>query len=188
MGSVDDAEQARRERFTAIYRANYHRLLGYALRRTSEDVAPDVVAEVFVVAWRRLDELPEGDATRLWLYGAARRVVANHERARRRRERLAERARLERPSEVEPGAAGAAAAAFARLGVEERELLALVAWEGLHAGEIAQVYGCSRNAARIRLYRARRRFTRELARARPTEHLAPERALGIGLAEMEESL
>jgi hypothetical protein len=51
VGSVADqaAEHARRERFTAIYQANYHRLLGYALRRTSEDAAADIVAEVFLV-------------------------------------------------------------------------------------------------------------------------------------------
>jgi len=195
VGSVADraAEHARHERFTAIYQANYHRLLGYALRRTSEDAAADVVAEVFLIAWRRLEDVPDEDAARLWLYGAARRVVANQERSRRRRERLSDRIRREWTAEVEPPATGPnadpAAAAFERLRRDERELLALVAWEGLDAGEVAQVCGCSRNAARIRLYRARRHFTRELARARPTEHLAPERALGVGtLAETEEPL
>jgi RNA polymerase sigma-70 factor (ECF subfamily) len=193
VGSVDDpaAERAHRERFTAIYRSNYHRLLGYALRRTSEDAAHDVVAEVFLVAWRRLEEVPEGDAARLWLYGTARRVVANQERALRRRERLSERIRRERAPDVAPvaGADVDAAAAFARLRPDERELLALVAWEGLDAGEVAHVCGCSRNAARIRLYRARRHFAHELARARPSEQLAPERALGLGaLAETEDRL
>ena len=57
-----------------------------------------------------------------------------------------------------------AACAFARLRFDDRELLALVAWEGLDAGQVAQVYGCSRNAARIRIHRARRRFARELER------------------------
>jgi RNA polymerase sigma factor (sigma-70 family) len=159
---------AQRDRFQAIYEANYHRILGYVLRRADRDDAADAVAETFLVAWRRLDDVPEGHAARLWLYGTARRVLANQRRARRRRERLAERVRSQgQESEPSPAdtALDSAAAAFARLPPADRELLALVAWEGLDAGEIAQVFGCSRNAARIRLHRARRRFARELDRA-----------------------
>jgi RNA polymerase sigma factor (sigma-70 family) len=160
---------AQRERFQALYEANYHRVLGYALRRADRDDAADVVAETFLVAWRRLDELPDGDAARLWLYGTARRVLANQRRSQRRRERLAERVRSHIVHETEPGPAdahlGPAVVALARLRPDDRELLALMAWEGLDAGEIAQVLGCSRNAARIRLHRARRRFARELDRA-----------------------
>jgi len=56
---VPSTADAHRERFTAIYEANYHRILGYALRRTSRDDTADVVAETFLVAWRRLgDVLP----------------------------------------------------------------------------------------------------------------------------------
>lgn len=158
---------ARRDRFEAIYEANYHRVLGYALRRATHDDAADVVAETFLVAWRRLEDVPDGDAARLWLYGTARRVFANQQRGRRRRERLSERIRTdlipEESAAVEPDV-NVAATAFARLGQNEREVLALVAWEGLDAGQIAQVFGCSRNAARIRIHRARRRFARELAR------------------------
>jgi RNA polymerase sigma-70 factor, ECF subfamily len=159
---------ARSDRFHAIYEANYQRVLGYALRRTHRDDAADVVAETFLVAWRRLDEVPVGDAARLWLYGTARRALANQQRSRRRRERLSERVRGEFVHETDQALAdpgtSIAAVAFARLRADERELLGLVAWEGLDAGEIAQVCGCSRNAARIRLHRARRRFARELAR------------------------
>jgi RNA polymerase sigma-70 factor (ECF subfamily) len=157
---------ARHDRFRAVYEANYHRVLGYAVRRVGRDDAADVVAETFLVAWRRLDDLPDGDAARLWLYGTARRVLANQRRAARRRDRLSERVRAERVVPVEPTAPrgpNPAAAAFARLRPDDRELLALLAWEKLDAGEIAEVFGCSRNAARIRVHRARRRFARELA-------------------------
>ncbi len=158
----------RRDRFQAIYEAHYHRVLGYALRRTGREDAADVVAETFLVAWRRIGDVPEGDAARLWLYGIARRVLANQTRAAHRRERLAERIRANLVPEIEPVRAnpelGAAAAAFEALRADDRELLALVAWEGLDGEEIAQVLGCSRNAARIRVHRARRRFARELAR------------------------
>ena len=89
-----------------------------------------------------------------------------------------------------------AAVAFAKLRVDERELLALVAWEELDVGEIAQVYTCSRNAARIRLHRARRRFARELARlgVSPKQntaagHVTPASRQGVGaLVEKEEPL
>jgi RNA polymerase sigma factor (sigma-70 family) len=166
--SDQSAESARRDHFEKLFAENYHRILGYALRRTSRDDAADIVAETFLVAWRRVDEVPDRGTALLWLYGTARRVLANQERAARRRERLAERARADASRKVEPGllegAENLAALAFARLPAAERELLALVAWEGLDAGEIAQIYACSRNAARIRLHRARRRFARELAR------------------------
>lgn len=159
----------RRDRFRAIYEANYHRILGYALRRAGREDAHDVVGETFLVAWRRLEEVPEGEEALLWLYGTARRVLANQRRAVRRRDRLAARLRAERATDVPVAAShpdlNTAAAAFARLRPGDRELLALVAWEGLDAGQIGQVCGCSPNAARIRVHRARRRFARELWQA-----------------------
>jgi RNA polymerase sigma-70 factor (ECF subfamily) len=165
-----DVSSARRDRFQALYEDNYHRVLGYALRRVDRDDAADVVAETFLVAWRRLDELPPGEQARLWLYGTARRVLANQQRAQRRRDRLTERIRAEPAEQVQPASPtpelNRAGVAFAHLRPEDREVLALVAWEGLDAGEVAHVLGCSRNAARIRVHRARRRFARELARVR----------------------
>jgi RNA polymerase sigma factor (sigma-70 family) len=159
---------ARGERFRAIYEANYHRILGYALRRASEEDAADVVADTFLVAWRRLDAVPEGEAARLWLYGVARRMLANQQRGRRRHDRLSARVLAARDEGFEPPPVAVepspAAAAFARLRPDDREVLALLAWEGLDAGEIGSVLGCSRNAARIRIHRARRRFALELER------------------------
>ena len=161
-------ERSRRDRFAALYEENYHLILGYALRRAGGDEAADVVAETFLVAWRRLEEIPTGKEARLWLYGVARRVIANHARGQRRRERLVERVGADFIASTEAApvtsVASAAAIAFGRLRPDERELLALVAWEGLDAGEIASVCKCSRNAVRIRFYRARRRFVRELER------------------------
>src|SRR5580704_6064903 len=80
-GSAD-----RRRRFETIYAANCGPILGYVLRRTRNgDDAADVVAETFLTAWRRLDDVPPGDQARLWLYGVARRVLANHQRGERRK-------------------------------------------------------------------------------------------------------
>lgn len=125
-----------------------------------------MIAETFLVAWRRLDEVPEGEEARLWLYGVARRALANQRRGEHRRTALAERLRSElaiasvayepesRLSEV--------MAALARLPEDERELLKLEGWEGLDSLQIATILGISQNAVRIRLHRARRRLAREL--------------------------
>jgi RNA polymerase sigma factor (sigma-70 family) len=172
-------DDERRARFRALYEANYEPILGYALRRTQGADALDVVSETFLVAWRRLPRVPAGDEARLWLYGTARRVLANHERAERRRARLGgrlvdEAATAAHAAPEQP--TGSVGAAFARLRSADRELLGLVAWEGLDAREIALVVGCSRNAARIRLHRARRRFAQALEQEE--EHVKRDRTDG----------
>lgn len=152
-----------------MYTAHRVPLLGYALRRTDNtDDAADVLAETFLAAWRRLDEVPGGEEARLWLYGTARRVLANHRRGERRRLALADRLRTDlavtyRQADHDGGAADLAAA-FRRIPRADQDVLALAGWEGLDPGQIASVIGCSRNAARIRLHRARRRLAAELDR------------------------
>nr|WP_243711221.1 sigma-70 family RNA polymerase sigma factor [Actinomadura sp. KC216] len=155
-----------------MYTANRARILGYALRRTADPQdAADVLAETFLTAWRRLDDVPPGDQARLWLYGVARRILANHHRGERRRSALAAdlgsrlRAGLVDHLAAPDRDLADVAAAFRNLPEPDRELLSLVGWEGLDHGEIAAVLGCSRNAVRIRLHRARRRFARALERA-----------------------
>ena len=163
----EDAD--RRDRFRAIYEANYHRILGYALRRCAgPDEAADVVAETFLVAWQRLDGVRR-DEELLWLYGVARRVLANQRRGEGRRRQLGERLRDElrrvAPSPFVPGRddeLGEVVAALAGLSDRDREVITLAAWEGLDGGELAAVLGCSTNAAKIRLHRARRQLARRL--------------------------
>lgn len=156
----------RENRFTALYDAHYHRILGYARRRCATDDAFDVVAETFTVAWRRLDTVPQGEHAVYWLYATARRVLANHRRGERRRASLIDALESEplpttgnHPSTE----AKSLAAALAQLREDDRELLLLVAWEGLEPTAIAEVVRCSPNAARIRVHRARRRFAHALA-------------------------
>jgi RNA polymerase sigma-70 factor (ECF subfamily) len=159
--------------FQRVYAAHYDLILAYALRRTqTPDDAADVVAETFLTAWRRQDQAPDGDATRLWLYGIARRVTANHQRGRRRQERLAARLRAQPVTadgtDPEEGAIelrGSVMEAFERLRPADREILTLVAAEDLSPGAVARVLGCTQVAARVRLHRARVRFTRELRAA-----------------------
>ena len=177
----------RRQRFETVYAANHGPVLGYVLRRTaSPDDAADVIAETFLTAWRRLDDVPPGDAGRLWLYGVARRVLANYHRGERRRSALAERLRADLAAAPPPpqftGELACIARAFRRLPEADRELLALAGWEGLDAGQIAVTLGCSRNAARIRLHRARRRIAAELAMDADRQQAGPAPAVEGDLA------
>jgi RNA polymerase sigma factor (sigma-70 family) len=169
----------RRRRFDELYAANHRQVLGYLLRRTDvTDDAADVFAETFLIAWRRLDELPAGEQARMWLYGTARRTLANYRRGERRRGALAERLRADLAVRYQPpafeGELAEISSAFGRLPESDRELLSLVAWEGLDPGQIAVVLGCSRNAARIRLHRARRKLADELGRGQQQETTPPQ--------------
>ncbi|WP_242908059.1 RNA polymerase sigma factor [Actinomadura terrae] len=160
----------RSARFEELYEAHLGHVTGYVRRRTGDaDDAADVIAETFLVAWRRLDDVPPGDEARFYLYGVARRTLANLHRGQRRRRDLTTRigqqlaadlasAPAPEPDRPEIGAA------FRALPDGDRELLGLASWEGLDNGQIATVLGVSRNAVRVRLHRARRRFTRELER------------------------
>jgi RNA polymerase sigma factor (sigma-70 family) len=120
----------------------------------------DAVADVFLTAWRRLDDVPRGDAARVWLYATARRVLANQRRSSRRRAALAERMALtvSPDSPPEDSEEPLVHEALRRLGPLDREVLLLSEWEGLSPARIASVLRCTKVTARGRLHRARRRF------------------------------
>jgi RNA polymerase sigma factor (sigma-70 family) len=157
------------DRFSRLFADTERELLAYALRRVdrAEDAA-DVVAETFLVAWRRLDAVPRGDSARLWLYGVARRQLANQRRGQLRRSRLADRLRAELPAAVaaarspEDHRVGAVLAALDRLEEEDREILRLTSWEGLTPSEIATVLRVPGVTVRSRLHRARKRLRLEV--------------------------
>jgi RNA polymerase sigma factor (sigma-70 family) len=180
-----ESEQTRR--FDALFAAYSPDIVAYCRwRAPSASDAQDAVAEVFLTAWRRLDQLPEGDAARVWLYATARRVIANQRRSSRRRVALQERLALEaaaRPQERPPldGEERLVHAALRRLGPRDREVLLLAEWEGLTPAQIATVVGCLTVTARGRLHRARRRFRAAfedvLAREENSEHPRRESAM-----------
>lgn len=165
--------------FSRLYREQGWAILAYALRRVEDrEDAADVVAETFLIAWRRLAEVPAGTEARLWLYAVARRTIANLHRSERRRTRLggrlAESLRTELATQpTRDGEAAEALRAMGELGDEDRELLLLVAWEGLSPSEAAKVLAISSLAARSRLHRARRRL-RTLIEGDNTAHQNPE--------------
>jgi RNA polymerase sigma factor (sigma-70 family) len=154
-----------RAAFETLFRAHVGAVHAYALRRSDAATADEVVADTFLVCWRRLDRVPE-DALP-WLYAVARRCLANRLRA-GRREQL--RTALASPSSADPTAdvyeqrahAREVLAALAELPAKEREALQLCAWEGLTPDQAARVAGCTAAAFRVRLHRARRRLTATL--------------------------
>jgi RNA polymerase sigma-70 factor (ECF subfamily) len=158
---VIESRTERQRRFERLFSAQYAFVAAYANRRASAVDAEDVVAETFLVAWRRLDDVP--DDAKPWLFGVARRVLANQRRAAGRREALYERA----TASLNPTGDAAdtqVLQALAPLSERDREILLLVAWDGLTMAEAAAVLGCSRGAAKVRLHRAKHRLLDELAR------------------------
>jgi RNA polymerase sigma factor (sigma-70 family) len=166
---TDPADAAHRQ-LQQLFADHHDRILGYLLRRVgNRDDARDLVAETFVVAWRRLTDVPAGSEALPWLYAVARRLLANHRRSEHRRIALADRLRDEPFDQgglsSDPEGKAIATQAWRELSDQDRELLSLTAWEGLDTAQIAVVLGCSRNAVRIRLHRARGRFERLLSAA-----------------------
>jgi RNA polymerase sigma factor (sigma-70 family) len=162
---------AEERRFRALFESEARGVLGYALRRVDDrEDAADVVAETFSVAWRRIGDVPDEPESRLWLYGVARRILANQRRGTVRRERLADRMREQLRVTAHDGAAPqderslAVGEALALLPEQDREVLLLANWEGLAPAEIAVVIGVPAATARTRLHRARGRLRTELER------------------------
>lgn len=169
---MSNTRAERRDRFERLFADHYEAVLAYALRRAAREMAEDVVAETFTVAWRRLEEVPR--EARPWLFGVARRVLSGQRRGERRR------ASLQTLLAAQPAPASAAAApigllpALARLHERDRELLLLIAWDGLAPVEAARALGLSRMAVRVRLHRARKRLAAELkAESAYQPHVSP---------------
>ena len=169
------AGEAPEARFGQLFDQTRRDLLAYALRRTdSAEDAADVVAETYLIAWRKLDSVPEGGEARLWLFGVARNVIlrgASRELALQAViDRLACVLRDAGPT-VDPADDERTAAlrvAIMALPERQREVLLLTAWEGLTPREVAAVTGVPVNLVRVRLHRARSRLKRELAAREPT--------------------
>ena len=159
--AVDDAQ--RRARFEGLFNAHAAAVRAYARRRVDPVAADDAVSEVFVIAWRRLDDVP--DNALAWLLGCARNVLAHQRRRSLRDLALLDRLAGEPAANAAFGAERGLAQALAQLSADDRELLLLVAWEGLESAQAAEVLGCSRSALAVRLHRARKRFAAALSQA-----------------------
>jgi len=146
-------------RFRALYDRTYDRLFAFVLRRLpSEHEAKDVVGETYMAVWRRIRDVPrEPDEADAWVFGTARRVLANHWRSLSRRDRLSQRLELAHAprDRGEDDDFELLTSALDRVRDGEREVLQLAVWDEFSHAEIGRILGCSENAVAIRLHRAR---------------------------------
>jgi RNA polymerase sigma-70 factor (ECF subfamily) len=158
----DDGVDEDKERFAAMYDACRTRVWAYAVSRVGAQAADEVVSETFMVAWRRFAEMPP--AALPWLLGVARNVIRDSVRAQVRRDSLADELRRwteDAASDVAEGVVDRLTLlrALTELSDADREVLTLIAWQGLTPREAARVLGCNAAALRVRLHRARKRLT-----------------------------
>ena len=158
-------QRDRTTRLDELFTAHAGDVYAFAARRASRTAAEDVVAETFLVAWRRLDSIPEQALP--WLLAVARRVLANQRRSAGRRlalttrlgasttgcEAIAAEQQSDHPEVLD---------ALARLSPHDRDAITLIAWDGLDAEQAATVLGCTRAAFYVRLHRARKRLAAAL--------------------------
>ena len=161
------ASDEERRAFEQLFRETREDLLAYLVRRSARvDDAADALAETYLIAWRRLDAIPRGDAARLWLFGVARNLLMKGATRHRAHDALVERLARElaegAPEPAEDSRSEALRAAVAALPVSQREVVLLTAWEGLTPKQIARVTGTPVNLVRVRLHRARNRLKHEL--------------------------
>jgi RNA polymerase sigma factor (sigma-70 family) len=180
---MPDRDADRRQRFDELFASFSADIVAYCTwRAASRSDAQDATAEVFLTAWRRIGDVPNGDDARVWLYATARRVIANQRRSHRRRAALQERLTIQAASAPEEadateGTETRVREALLKLPPQDREVLLLAEWEGLAPAQIARVVGCLTVTARGRLHRARRRFRAayDELHGRPTAPLSRRR-------------
>ncbi len=172
-------------RYQAVFERHHEQVYAYFRRRLDTESARDFTAETFVVAWRKVGDIPEGSELH-WLYKVARNVLRNAYRAKRRSPiRFGEVS--DRPDRGDSPEAVVVRneedreviEALHRLRRNDQEILLLSVWEELPRDDVAAILGCSPHAASQRLHRASRRLAAELNNRRPlTERVTLRREEG----------
>jgi len=185
---IESVEEAT---FVRLFETNHRAVLAYFLRRLPRDEAYDATADVFVVAWRRRTNVPDGEEALRWLYGVSRHVLANHLRTNRRSDRLL--SKLTRFRAAEPGLPEtvtiqqvddrAMVNALSTLRPQDQELLRLAYWEEMPHAAIGDIVGCSRKTADVRIHRALRRLRQAFEQA---GHRPDERSIGGTVSPKEQ--
>lgn len=162
----DDTRWVERKRFEDLYREQFNRIAAYLLARAERDLATEALSRTFEVAWRRIADVPREPLP--WLLGVARRVLADLRRAQGRQDALIERIAITSRESADDHAdtlisREGVIAALWRLSHFQREVLLLIAWDGLSQREAAAALDCSRGAVALRLHRARKRLEQALA-------------------------
>lgn len=161
-------------RLAAIYDSAASNVYAYAVRHCGRDAADDVLAETFLVAWRRLREIPDEPVA--WLLGVARNVIRNHHRSVRRSDHLRAAVTASHTDDFLASDRLEMLEALSELSTREREALLLLAWDGLSVADAARVSGCTERAFRARVTRARANLSALLGDTNPTTRLEEELA------------
>jgi RNA polymerase sigma factor (sigma-70 family) len=164
---------SRDARFVGLYERFYGRVHAYCRRRCRQERADDAAAETFLVAWRKIDAVPEGEAALPWLYSVARRVIAHQWRASSRVDRLQAKldslgVAVQPPTEdlvVTSDESAMVLDALSRLKAADQEVLRLSVWEDLNHIEVAQVLRVSHDVVKKRYSRAKKRLAVEINRS-----------------------
>jgi RNA polymerase sigma-70 factor (ECF subfamily) len=175
-------------KFRTAFDAHYDAVARYCLRRIAAGEVNDVVADVFVIAWRKIDAMPHGDSALPWLYAVARNELRNRHRSALRLRRLGERAAAQGAGD-DPGPEPVVVArseyrdlmaALRTLRRGDQEVLLLRTQEELGYEQIALVIGSTPEAARKRVARALQRLRRIAGIPDPAPMSAPSRAIEEG--------
>ena len=151
---------ARPQVFAVVFDRHYDAVHGYLARRAGSDVADDLSAQTFTIAFERRASFRSDVASsaRPWLFGIATNLLRNERRAERRAlaalSDLAATTPLEH-EDVESLGGSRLGSALASLDGDQRDALLLHAWEGLRYEEIAVALGIPVGTVRSRLARAR---------------------------------
>jgi RNA polymerase sigma-70 factor, ECF subfamily len=174
------------ETFSELYRRTHVDLLAFLLRRcSSAEDAADCLAETYLVAWKKRDQMPSGAETRPWLFGVARNVIRRgHElRGRTAAAASALAAEVERSATVCPAPDVAepdpVTEAIRELPELDREIITMLIWDDLAPREVAAVLGLTANVVRVRAHRARAKLKEALAGQDPDGDAEPETTLSL---------
>ena len=178
------ASPSNEERFRALYERHHPAIIAYFVRRIGSQDAADAADDVFAVAWRRFEKIPEEDETLRWLYGVAHNVLANRRRGERRSNRLLARLGNQRQPDLlgpEPQVlrnleGQHVVEVLGSMRPDDQELVLLSYWEGLSHSEIGQLLGCSKSAVDARMHRALQRMRKAMRRTGHTSSREAGRA------------
>lgn len=161
------------DRFALLYERHHRRVFAYCLRRASAEEAEEAVAETFLTAWRKIDDVPHREEDALpWLFAVAYRVLGHQWRSASRHSRLIEKlsgvgvAPIAAPEDyvVVDQESRQVLDALGRLREKDQEMLRLSIWEELSHSMIAQMLSMSEESVRKRLSRARKSLAVEYDR------------------------
>jgi RNA polymerase sigma-70 factor (ECF subfamily) len=165
-------------KFIDLYERFYRPVYAYCRRRTTAEKVDDAVADTFLVAWRKIDQVPRGSEVLPWLMGVAYRVLGTQWRGSSRSKKLDRKLTSIgheapiRPDEVilVREQSQQVLAAHAALKQTDREILLLAAWEELPQADIAVVLNISIGAVRQRLHEAKKNLAKEYDRLSKRRH------------------